>query len=105
MLVLHHVTEPEKALAEAARALKPGGRLLVVDMLPHDRFDYREEMGHVWLGFAPDRLTDWLERAGLSEPRIQTLVTGGTARGPVLFVAAAVVPNTQHPPVAHEVTG
>ena len=52
MLVLHHLAEPGAALREAARTLKPGGRLLICDMLPHDREEYRQQMGHVWLGFA-----------------------------------------------------
>ncbi len=56
MLVLHHVADPDKALAEAARVLKPGGRLLLVDMLPHDRESYRQQMGHVWLGFSEDHI-------------------------------------------------
>ena len=62
MLVLHHVAEPEKALAEAARVLKPGGRLLLVDMLPHDRKSYRQQMGHVWLGFSDEQIHRLLER-------------------------------------------
>ena len=49
-LVLHHIADPLSALKEAARILKPGGTLLVVDMLPHDRETYRQQMGHVWLG-------------------------------------------------------
>ena len=53
-LVLHHQPEPARVLGETARVLKPGGRVLVVDMLPHDRLDYQQQMGHVWLGFSDD---------------------------------------------------
>ena len=55
-LVLHYVPEPQEAVAEARRTLKPGGRLLIVDMMPHDRDDLQHEMGHVWKGFPRSRL-------------------------------------------------
>src|SRR5919197_996930 len=54
VMVLHYVPEPERALREVARVLKPNGTLLVVDMLPHQRENYRQQMGHVWLGFNED---------------------------------------------------
>src|SRR5258707_8011277 len=60
MLVLHHVPEPPRALAEVARVLKPGGRLIMVDMLPHDRESYRQQMGHVWLGFSDEQIRQML---------------------------------------------
>ncbi len=89
LLVLHHVSEPAAVLAEAARVLRPGGRLMVMDMLPHDREEYRRTMGHVWLGFGEEELGGWMREAGLEEPRYRTLVPDPAARGPVLFVAVA----------------
>lgn len=88
-LVLHHLPEPGKAVAEAARALKPGGRLLVVDMLPHDREEYRQEMGHVWLGFSEERLAGWLEDAGFEALDVTPLPPMPDSQGPGLFVAQA----------------
>src|SRR5262252_9122484 len=63
MLVLHHLPEPKRVLAEVVRALKPGGRLLILDMLPHEREEYRQTMGHVWLGFSEKQMTQWLHAA------------------------------------------
>ena len=89
MLVLHHLPAPAEALAEAGRVLKPGGRLLIVDMTSHEREEYRQRMGHVWLGFAEDYLRKLLSQAGFGEVRIQTLPPEDAARGPALFVASA----------------
>jgi ArsR family transcriptional regulator len=89
MLVLHHVPEPEKALAEVARVVKPGGRVLVVDMLPHDRDHYRQQMGHVWLGFSEDQMRRLISEAGFNEIRIVPLPSDARSKGPALFVATA----------------
>jgi ArsR family transcriptional regulator len=87
MLVLHYVSEPARALAEVWRVLKPGGRLILVDMLPHDRDSYRQQMGHVWLGFGEDQISGLIEEAGFGKTRIVPLAPDARAKGPGLFVA------------------
>ena len=88
-LVLHHVPEPPRALAEMNRVLKCGGRVLIVDMLPHDRVEYQQNMGHVWLGFSEKTMKKYLEGAGFEKASITTLPADEAAKGPSLFVATA----------------
>ena len=88
-LVLHHVPEPARALAEMHRVLKSGGRLLIVDMLPHERVEYQQQMGHVWLGFAEKTMKKHLEAAGFEKAVISSLPADENAKGPSLFVATA----------------
>jgi len=88
-LVLHHLPEPGQALAEVARVLKPRGRLLIVDMLPHDRESYRQQMGHVWLGFSDEHVRRILDESGFGDVRIVPLSPDPKSKGPGLFVATA----------------
>ena len=89
MLVLHHVPDPGKAIAEAWRVLRPGGRLLLVDMLPHDREEYRQSMGHVWLGFSERQILRMLAAEGFERPRWHALPTDPRAKGPGVFTVVA----------------
>jgi ArsR family transcriptional regulator len=89
MLVLHYVVDPALVLAEAARVLRPGGRLLIVDMMPHDREELQETMGHLWLGFSPEQIQQWLVAAGFNPPRVLPLPVDARAQGPALFAARA----------------
>jgi ArsR family transcriptional regulator len=62
--VLHHVARPQGLLTAAARLLKPGAHLALIEHLPHDDERARDR-GAVWLGFEPARLVAWVEAAGL----------------------------------------
>jgi len=74
--VLHFLDDSAHAVREAARVLRPGGRLLVVDFAPHDLEFLREEHAHRRLGFAAETVTQWLEAAGLDVLRQQTFPPG-----------------------------
>jgi ArsR family transcriptional regulator len=88
VLVLPYVAEPAPAIAEAARVLKRGGRLLVCDLMPHEHAEYRQTMGHQRLGVSERELMGWTKETGLGHGRYIPLPLAPDAKGPRLFSAA-----------------
>lgn len=74
--VLHYAQQPGAAIAEAARVLASGGRLLVIDFAQHDRSELKEQDAHLRLGFADDAMRGWFASAGLKLDRIERLGGG-----------------------------
>jgi ubiquinone/menaquinone biosynthesis C-methylase UbiE/DNA-binding MarR family transcriptional regulator len=74
--VLHYAQQPDAAVAEAARLLRPGGRLLIVDFAPHDREELRSRDAHARLGFADEAVLKYLEGAGLAGRIVEHLEGG-----------------------------
>jgi len=87
-LVAHFITDPAIVMREIRRVLKSNGRLLIVDLMSHDRVDYVVQLGHVWQGFDGDQVKDWLTKAGFSRCRYRALPADPAAKGPTLFVAS-----------------
>ncbi|ASY63726.1 Transcriptional regulator, ArsR family [Sinorhizobium sojae CCBAU 05684] len=71
--VLHYLAEPEAAIAEAARMLMPGGRLVIIDFAPHGLEYLRDEHAHARLGFSQQTMAEWLQRAGLAPEKTTDL--------------------------------
>lgn len=64
--VLHYIEDPASALVEAARLLRPGGQLLIVDFAPHELEFLRSEYGHLRLGIREEDMREWARKAGLT---------------------------------------
>lgn len=84
--VLHYAEDPGEAITEASRALRPGGRLVVVDFAPHNLEMLREEHAHRRLGFAEGEVKRWFEQAGLSPEK--TVILEGEPLTVCLWAAA-----------------
>ena len=93
---LHHASDPERAIAEAVRVLRPSGRLLLMDLKAHDQTWVRARFGDRHLGFTVDALRELLEGGGLTHVRV---TTGAARRGdPFTVLVASGAKPTHHSP-------
>lgn len=87
VLVLHHVSDTMRVLREARRIVKAGGPVVVIDMVRHDRGEYKHSMGHRHLGFSDAGMKEQLGTAGFATATYRELPRMVEAKGPGLFVA------------------
>jgi ubiquinone/menaquinone biosynthesis C-methylase UbiE/DNA-binding transcriptional ArsR family regulator len=100
VMVLHFLPDPKRAVAELCRITRPGGSVVIVDLVQHNQQWMREQMAHRWLGFEQASVESWFEEMGTAE--VQYELTGAFAgekmvrngnRPVEIFVTRAVVPE------------
>ncbi len=89
---LHHAARPPRAVAEAFRILKPGGRILILDLASHNYEQARELYAHVWLGFSEVELDQMLAGAGFHDIELSTVSREKQAPHFQTILATAVKP-------------
>jgi ArsR family transcriptional regulator len=89
LLALTYVAEPAQAIDDAVRVLRPGGKLVIVDLLPHGREDFRRKMNQLHAGFSAGQVQGWL--AGkLVEVKTIELSSRPESKGPALLLTVGV---------------
>ncbi len=89
-MVLHYMPAPDEVVAEMARVVKPGGRVVIVDFCAHGIEWMKRDLDVRWMGFAEDEVRDWFEQAGLGPPTVQPTAARSRDRDlPATFIASA----------------
>jgi ArsR family transcriptional regulator len=90
VLALTYIADPPAAIREASRILKAGGRAVIIDLLPHDRDDFRRQMNQHWPGFDQELIRRWLVEASFEAIVSRPLQPEPNVKGPALFLASGV---------------
>ena len=93
VLVLTYLDQPGPVIQEMARVLKPGGKAVVIDLMLHDREDFRRSLGQRSMGFTPESLSELLHVNGLTDARCHPLPPAPDAKGPALLIGTASTPT------------
>jgi len=87
ILALTYVADPQTAINEMSRAIKTPGRAIIIDLLRHDRDDFRRQLGQKWPGFEAAEIQTMMTAAGLKNVTVTPLPPDRDAKGPALFLA------------------
>lgn len=103
--ILHFLSDPARAIAEAARLLAPGGKLLIVDFAPHEHEFLRETQRHARLGFDKATVSQWLTVAGLDVVGTRALTPPARDADGLMTVSLWVASRALQPPSNRGKTG
>lgn len=81
-MYLHHIDEPEMAVKEMKRVLKPGGTVFLADFKEHSNKELKEKMHDVWPGFSTDEVREWFQKSGFKKISFENL--------PNIFILTAI---------------
>lgn len=90
MLVLTYLPDPEAAVREMCRVCKPGGKAVIVDLMRHDREDFRRDLGQQSMGFDPDALSNLLAACGFAQTTCDPIPPDPQCKGPALLLATGL---------------